>query len=173
VRSRPRAALPANATTGNQDVVLNSVSCLSARDCTAVGSYRDSGGNDEAMALTETAGAWAAGVEVSLPANTAASPIASLSSVSCASVGDCAALGTFAQAGRPGAYHRVLRAGEIAAGDRIEVVSRPSHGVTSALVSRALLGEPQLLTRALNAPELPAELHGWMRERRQTRVPAP
>jgi MOSC domain-containing protein YiiM len=71
----------------------------------------------------------------------------------------------FAKAGRPGAYHRVVREGDIAAGDRIEVVSRPAHGVTSALVSRALLGEPELLEAALRAPELPAELRAWMHER--------
>ena len=45
------------------------------------------------------------------------------------------------------------------------MVSRPAHGVTSALVSRALLGERQLLAAALRAPELPAELRAWMQER--------
>ena len=42
---------------------------------------------------------------------------------------------------------------------------RPAHGVTSALVSRALLREPQLLTAALEAPELPDDLRDWMRGR--------
>lgn len=36
----------------------------------------------------------------------------------------------FTHAGRPGAYLRVLEAGEMAAGDTIEIVSRPDHGVT-------------------------------------------
>jgi MOSC domain-containing protein YiiM len=80
-------------------------------------------------------------------------------------MGDPGFLKRFAKAGRPGAYHRVLREGDIAAGDRIEVVSRPDHGVTSALVSRALLSEPQLLAAALRAPELPADLRAWMQER--------
>jgi MOSC domain-containing protein YiiM len=71
----------------------------------------------------------------------------------------------FAAAGRPGAYLRVVREGDIGAGDGIEVVSCPAHGVTSALVSRALLREPQLLPAALRAPELPAGLRGWMLER--------
>jgi len=44
-------------------------------------------------------------------------------------------------------------------------VSRPAHAVTSALVSRALLREPQLLAAALQAPELPAGLRGWMQQR--------
>ncbi len=71
----------------------------------------------------------------------------------------------FAAAGRPGAYLRVLREGDIAAGDETVVLSRPAHAVTSALVSRALLGERQLLPVALTAPELPDELRAWMRER--------
>jgi hypothetical protein len=43
-------------------------------------------------------------------------------------MGDPGFLKRFARAGRPGAYHRVLREGEIAAGDRIDVVSRPRTG---------------------------------------------
>jgi MOSC domain-containing protein YiiM len=71
----------------------------------------------------------------------------------------------FAAAGRPGAYLRIVREGEIGAGDRIEVVSRPAHGVTSALVSRALLREKDLLVDALAATELPDDLRAWMGER--------
>jgi MOSC domain-containing protein YiiM len=51
-------------------------------------------------------------------------------------MGDPGFLKRFAAAGRPGAYHRVVREGEIAAGDRIEVVSRPAHG-SRARSSRA------------------------------------
>ncbi|WP_245847664.1 MOSC domain-containing protein [Dietzia natronolimnaea] len=36
----------------------------------------------------------------------------------------------FTEAGRPGAYARVLRAGPVEAGDEIRVVSVPTHGVT-------------------------------------------
>ncbi|MGI9100477.1 MAG: GNAT family N-acetyltransferase [Solirubrobacteraceae bacterium] len=80
-------------------------------------------------------------------------------------MGDPRFLKRFAAAGRPGAYLRVVHEGDIGAGDQIDVVSRPAHGVTSALVSRALLREPQLLAAALQAPELPAGLRGWMQER--------
>jgi MOSC domain-containing protein YiiM len=38
----------------------------------------------------------------------------------------------FTEAGMPGAYLRVVHSGTIAAGDPIEVVSRPGHGVTVA-----------------------------------------
>ena len=80
-------------------------------------------------------------------------------------MGDPRFLKRFAAAGRPGAYFRVIREGDIGAGDTIEVLSRPEHGVTSALVSRAILGEPELLAAAHQAPELPGELREWMRER--------
>jgi MOSC domain-containing protein YiiM len=71
----------------------------------------------------------------------------------------------FAAAGRPGAYLRVVREGDIGAGDSIQVVRRPDHGVTSALVSRALLQEPGVLADALRARELPTELRDWMGQR--------
>lgn len=80
-------------------------------------------------------------------------------------MGDPRFLKRFAAASRPGAYLRVVREGDIGAGDLIEVVSRPAHGVTSALVSRALLRDPRLLPAALEAPELPAGLRDWMLER--------
>lgn len=36
----------------------------------------------------------------------------------------------FEQRGAPGAYFRVVRAGDLQAGDRVDVVDRPAHGVT-------------------------------------------
>ena len=80
-------------------------------------------------------------------------------------MGDPRFLKRFADAGRPGAYLRIVRAGDVGAGDRIDVTGRPPHGVTCALVSRALLGEPELLPAALQAAELPDDLRDWMRER--------
>jgi MOSC domain-containing protein YiiM len=71
----------------------------------------------------------------------------------------------FAAAGRPGAYLRILREGDLASGDEITVHHRPAHAVTTALVSRALLGEHHLLPAALQAPELPADLRTWMQQR--------
>jgi MOSC domain-containing protein YiiM len=80
-------------------------------------------------------------------------------------MGDPGFLKRFAAARRPGAYLRVIREGDIAASDAIEVVHRPAHGVTSALVSRAILGEPQLLATVQQAPELPGDLRAWLCER--------
>lgn len=39
-------------------------------------------------------------------------------------------VGRFRAAGAPGTYFRVIRVGDLRAGDPIEVVDRPSHGVT-------------------------------------------
>jgi len=55
----------------------------------------------------------------------------------------------FTADGRPGPYLRVTRPGVIAAGDEISVVHRPGHGVTAALMFRALTTEPELLPRLL------------------------
>jgi MOSC domain-containing protein YiiM len=71
----------------------------------------------------------------------------------------------FALAGRPGAYFRVIEPGEIRAGDEIEIVHRPDHDVTVALVFRALLVEPELLPRLLVADALPSELKEMARWR--------
>jgi MOSC domain-containing protein YiiM len=71
----------------------------------------------------------------------------------------------FTRAERPGAYLRIVREGEIGAGDAIEVTYRPDHGVTIALVARAVSIEPALLEFAAAAPALPAGLADWMRRR--------
>lgn len=73
----------------------------------------------------------------------------------------------FSQRAVPGAYLRVVRPGEVRAGDTIEVAHRPEHDVTVALVFRALTLESELLPLLLAAPELPDEL----RERAQSRSP--
>jgi MOSC domain-containing protein YiiM len=71
----------------------------------------------------------------------------------------------FAQASRPGAYLRIVVEGSLGAGDSIDVVSRPSHGITVRDVSDAILLDETLLERAASAPELPRELAAWMLER--------
>jgi hypothetical protein len=57
----------------------------------------DNSGNTQGLLITETGGTWAAGVEAALPANAAASNgrEAEISSVSCASPGNCSAVGTY------------------------------------------------------------------------------
>jgi MOSC domain-containing protein YiiM len=63
----------------------------------------------------------------------------------------------FTDARTPGAYLRVLREGEVAAGDAVRVVSRPSHGVEVRTVFAATTTSPELLPLLRDVPELPAE----------------
>src|SRR5690606_12734503 len=64
----------------------------------------------------------------------------------------------FTERAHPGTYLRVLTPGSVRAGDAIEVVHRPDHGVTISMVFRALTLQPELLPRLLDAPQLPARL---------------
>ena len=80
-------------------------------------------------------------------------------------LGDPMMVRRFGEARRPGAYLRIVREGELGAGDAIEVLERPAHGVTVRDVSAAILLDETLLERAAAAPELPASLADWMRER--------
>lgn len=65
----------------------------------------------------------------------------------------------------PGAYLRVLREGTVGAGDPVEVVERPAHGVTIGQVFRATTLEPELLPALLDVPELPAAIQEKVRRR--------
>jgi MOSC domain-containing protein YiiM len=67
----------------------------------------------------------------------------------------------FAAAGRPGAYLRVLEEGEVAAGDAVEVVHRPSHGLTVGDVADAYHHDHAQAPRLLEAPELADDWREW------------
>lgn len=71
----------------------------------------------------------------------------------------------FAAAVRPGAYLRILGEGHVGAADTVEVVSRPAHGVTVGMVSRAYFDDRSLVTRLLSAPELPKSWLDWAFQR--------
>lgn len=99
------------------DLYVNGVSCSSAGDCTAVGSYDATGANDmQAFTSTEVAGAWEPGAETTLPSDVdggaATNPQAALDSVTCQSAGDCLAAGTY----------------EAAAGQTVALLARQSGG---------------------------------------------
>jgi MOSC domain-containing protein YiiM len=79
--------------------------------------------------------------------------------------GDPKMVKRFAEAGRPGAYLRILAEGELGAGDEIAISDRPEHGVTIAQVARAIMLDETLLRTAAAAPELPESLSRWMLER--------
>ncbi|HET8752434.1 MAG TPA: hypothetical protein VFM43_07925 [Gaiellaceae bacterium] len=97
------AGLPANAGTVAEGEApeIDALSCASAGDCTAVGLYGDAFGSPQGWLLTETKGKWARGVEAQLPADADYSegsylyPVFTLGWVSCASAGNCTALGGY------------------------------------------------------------------------------
>jgi hypothetical protein len=89
------AKLPANAGS-NPSVVLSSLSCASPGDCTAVGRYSDTSGHAQGLLLTKTGGTWAQGVQAVLPAGAGSDPNVNVGSVSCASAGNCSAVGAYA-----------------------------------------------------------------------------
>jgi MOSC domain-containing protein YiiM len=68
----------------------------------------------------------------------------------------------FTRAGLPGAYLKVLEPGEITAGDRIEVLSRPEHGVTVAELMRARSGDRTLMPRIREIAGLPPAWRSWI-----------
>jgi MOSC domain-containing protein YiiM len=72
---------------------------------------------------------------------------------------------TFTQENRPGAYLRVVASGDVRAGDRVEVVDRPAHGVTIALAFRAYLTERHLLPELLAINGLPDDLRATLQDR--------
>jgi MOSC domain-containing protein YiiM len=78
----------------------------------------------------------------------------------------------FSEAGRPGAYLRVLQAGSVRAGDRISVVRRPVHGVTVSMALFAFTIRPQMLGDLLAAgDDLPPAMRQEIQSRLESRHP--
>lgn len=72
----------------------------------------------------------------------------------------------FAAARRPGTYLRILQEGELGAGDEIEVLDVPGHGVTVADVNEVFLFAQSDAARLLPAREVLAErARDWLDER--------
>lgn len=74
----------------------------------------------------------------------------------------------FLQSGRNGFYVKVLRPGEITAGDAVTLLSRESHGVTVADIVRLYVSDrfdEEGMRRALSSPSLPGGWREWFQER--------
>lgn len=76
-------------------------------------------------------------------------------------MGDKAFPRRFAAARRPGAHTRLLEEGRIAAGDRVVIEGRPSHGITIDDVNRVYYGDDPDVGKLLRAPELAAHWQRW------------
>lgn len=75
----------------------------------------------------------------------------------------------FTAARTPGAYLRVLRAGEVSAGDAVRVVDVPDHGVDVRTAFAAMTTSPELLPRLRDVPQLPVEDSEAVRRRLRER----
>lgn len=71
----------------------------------------------------------------------------------------------FSLARRPGAYLRIVVPGHIQAGDLIEIVSKPHHGLSVGEVARIYFEESDRAADLLVAPELPKGWIDWARSR--------
>ncbi|MGB8195381.1 MAG: hypothetical protein WCF25_00035 [Acidimicrobiales bacterium] len=87
-------SLPSGAT-GLPDGFLPALSCPSAGNCSAGGSYSDSAGNVEGLVLNEVKGVWKAPTRLTPPAQADADPSLTINSLSCSSAGNCVAVGSF------------------------------------------------------------------------------
>jgi MOSC domain-containing protein YiiM len=65
----------------------------------------------------------------------------------------------------PGAHLRVIVEGDVGAGDPVEIVHRPEHGLTIGVTFRALTMEPDLLPWLVDVPDLPEGLRHTTRRR--------
>jgi hypothetical protein len=89
-----KVPLPGDAAT-NPAASLYQVSCPAAGSCTAVGSYVDNAGHAQGLLLNESAGSVTGSLRAPLPADAGANPDESVNAVSCPSVGNCGAVGTY------------------------------------------------------------------------------
>jgi LPXTG-motif cell wall-anchored protein len=82
------------------DSIFNSVSCGSVGNCTAVGRFKNVGGGYEAFTMTSTDGVWGQGTPALFADGVQLdSPNSEFRSVSCASAGNCTAVGRFRNVG--------------------------------------------------------------------------
>jgi hypothetical protein len=87
-------SLPTGAT-GLPNGFLPALSCPSAGNCSAGGSYSDAAGNVQGLLLSEVKGVWQKPTRLLPPTGADGDPSLTINSLSCGAVGDCAAVGSF------------------------------------------------------------------------------
>ena len=78
------------------NATLSSVSCAAAGNCSAGGSYKDSQGHRRVFVVSQANGTWGTAEEVPGIAALSRRGNATISSVSCATAGNCSAGGSYA-----------------------------------------------------------------------------
>ena len=135
----PATEVTAPSNVGSDLEQLADVSCASAGDCVAVGLYTDSSGNTQLMEVTETGGTFAQASEVTAPSNAGSDPDANFFGVSCTSVGDCVAVGSYVNSsGFTQGMEATDTAGTFAQANEVTAPSNPgSGGSTYAVLDAA------------------------------------
>ena len=87
---------------------ISSISCASAGNCSAGGSYTDRSGNVHALAASETGGTWGRAREVPGTAALNQSRDVEVVSVSCPSAGSCGAAGLYRDSSGHGHYQALV-----------------------------------------------------------------
>jgi hypothetical protein len=92
-----QVALPSNAdtTATDQTAGIDSVSCPTVGNCVAGGAYTDTAENNDSLLVTQTAGVWSGGTQVSLPKDANRTQYSAVDAVKCVSAGNCTAIGTY------------------------------------------------------------------------------
>jgi MOSC domain-containing protein YiiM len=76
-------------------------------------------------------------------------------------MGDASFVDRFGDAGRPGTYLAIETEGDIGAGDTIDLIDRPSHGLTVGHVERAYHGQMDVLARLPEVEDLSESWRHW------------
>ena len=102
--------MPGTAAINRGDASIASVSCASAGNCSAGGTYVDSSGRLQAFVVSQTGGTWGTAIEV--PGFAALNHgAADIFSVSCGSAGNCSAAGDYQDGSHHGQAFVVSQAG--------------------------------------------------------------
>jgi len=67
----------------------------------------------------------------------------------------------FSEAGRPGAYLSIVKEGELGRGDTVEVIHRPAHPMTIALLAHLIYTNPPLASLLIQLIEEPLSPEEW------------
>ena len=76
----------------------------------------------------------------------------------------------FAEAMRPGAYLRIVAEGNVGAGDEIQVIERPGHGLTIRDVFRIYTRDRDEVKRLLSVPQISESWRRWANDFLQKRT---
>jgi LPXTG-motif cell wall-anchored protein len=162
---------PSGVQNASQDDAFNWVSCTTAGNCSAVGSYKNAAGGTEAFTMTATNGVWgqptpavfASGVQN-------ASQDDYFTWVSCASAGNCAAVGYFKNATGGSEAFTMTQVDNTPASTTTEALTTTTEASTTTAVATttvvATVTEVNpTATTVMQAPVLPAtgsNSNGWL-----------